>query len=407
MATSFSAPAASTSSATAAVTGADPLAPFGPLAAAHVARTARFPHCPDIMVNSTYWPQTEEVAAFEELVGSHGGLGGPQSFPFVLAPAGLAVPAQEIVGAAHLHRVLRGWLAAPATPPSTRRSPASAPTAYTWLGHATVLLDLAGLRLLTDPVSDARGAPAPPRSPRPRYPTGVDVVLLSHLHRDHADGASLRALGADTRVIAPAGTAPALRHLGNRPAHQLAAGDTVALSPQVTVRAIAAHHDGRRHPLGRPIAALGYLVEGPQRIYFAGDTDLFAGMAELPTRRSTSRCCRSGAGARSSAPDTSTRARRRAPSSSAGAADRRPDPLGHLPADRRAQPRNARRPIDEFRPDLHRRCPHRRAEPGGALSWQRDHPVRVSGRHPGDAQDGRAGGPDPSLSRSSSRCARW
>ncbi len=95
-----------------AVTGTDPLAPFGPRAAAHVARTARFAHCPDIMVNSTYWPQTEEVAAFEELVGSHGGLGGPQSFPFVLAPAGLAVPAQEIVGAAHLHRVLRGWLAA-------------------------------------------------------------------------------------------------------------------------------------------------------------------------------------------------------------------------------------------------------------------------------------------------------
>jgi uncharacterized membrane protein YvlD (DUF360 family) len=94
------------------VTGADPLAPFGPRAAAHVARTARFPHCPDIMVNSTYWPQTEEVAAFEELVGSHGGLGGPQSFPFVLAPAGLTAPAQEIVGAAHLHRVLRGWLAA-------------------------------------------------------------------------------------------------------------------------------------------------------------------------------------------------------------------------------------------------------------------------------------------------------
>ena len=94
------------------VTGTDPLAPFGPRAAAHVARTARFAHCPDIMINSTYWPQTEEVAAFEELVGSHGGLGGPQSFPFVLAPAALAVPAQEIVGAAHLHRVLRGWFAA-------------------------------------------------------------------------------------------------------------------------------------------------------------------------------------------------------------------------------------------------------------------------------------------------------
>ena len=48
-----------------------------------------FPHCADIMVNSTYWPETDEVAAFEELVGSHGGMGGPQSYPFVLVPAGL------------------------------------------------------------------------------------------------------------------------------------------------------------------------------------------------------------------------------------------------------------------------------------------------------------------------------
>jgi L-ascorbate metabolism protein UlaG (beta-lactamase superfamily) len=115
----------------------------------------------------------------------------------------------------------------------------------------------------------------------PVVPNDVDVVLLSHLHRDHADGASLRALGHGTRVIAPAGTAPALRHLGIRATHQLAAGDAVALSPQVTVRAVAAHHDGRRHPLGHPIAALGYLIEGPQRIYFAGDTDLFAGMEQL------------------------------------------------------------------------------------------------------------------------------
>jgi uncharacterized membrane protein YvlD (DUF360 family) len=94
------------------VSGADPLVPFGPRAAAHVARTAGFSHCPDIVLNSTYWPQTEEVAAFEELVGSHGGLGGPQSFPFILAPAALPVPDQEIVGAAHVHQVLCSWLAA-------------------------------------------------------------------------------------------------------------------------------------------------------------------------------------------------------------------------------------------------------------------------------------------------------
>jgi uncharacterized membrane protein YvlD (DUF360 family) len=92
------------------IEGDDPLAPYGPRAALHVARTARFPHCPDILVNSAYWEQTDEVCAFEELVGSHGGLGGPQAHPFLLAPADLPLPDAEIVGAAHVHQVLRGWL---------------------------------------------------------------------------------------------------------------------------------------------------------------------------------------------------------------------------------------------------------------------------------------------------------
>jgi uncharacterized membrane protein YvlD (DUF360 family) len=94
------------------VEGEDPLAPFGPNAGTHVARTDRFDHCPDIVVNSAWWGDTGEVAAFEELVGSHGGLGGPQTCPFVLAPAHLALPAEPIVGAETLHGVLRGWLAA-------------------------------------------------------------------------------------------------------------------------------------------------------------------------------------------------------------------------------------------------------------------------------------------------------
>ncbi len=69
------------------VAGEDPLAPFGPNAAHHVRRTDSFEHCPDIVVNSTYWEDTDEVAAFEELVGSHGGMGGEQSLP-VRARAG-------------------------------------------------------------------------------------------------------------------------------------------------------------------------------------------------------------------------------------------------------------------------------------------------------------------------------
>lgn len=93
------------------VEGRDPLAPFGPNAAAHVKRTDGFPHCPDVMINSTYWPQTGEVAAFEELVGSHGGMGGTQSHPFAVMPAGWYLPDQPIVGAPAMHHVMRKWLA--------------------------------------------------------------------------------------------------------------------------------------------------------------------------------------------------------------------------------------------------------------------------------------------------------
>jgi uncharacterized membrane protein YvlD (DUF360 family) len=93
------------------VEGDDPLAPFGPEAAEHLRRTDSFPHCPDVMVNSTYWEETGEVAAFEELVGSHGGMGGTQSHPFVLHPADLPWPDEPVVGAEQVHRILTGWLA--------------------------------------------------------------------------------------------------------------------------------------------------------------------------------------------------------------------------------------------------------------------------------------------------------
>jgi uncharacterized membrane protein YvlD (DUF360 family) len=93
------------------IEGQDPLAPFGPRAADHVRRTDAFPACPDIVLNSSYWEEMDEVAAFEELVGSHGGLGGGQARPFVLHPRELPWPEQDVVGAEAVHRVLCGWLA--------------------------------------------------------------------------------------------------------------------------------------------------------------------------------------------------------------------------------------------------------------------------------------------------------
>jgi uncharacterized membrane protein YvlD (DUF360 family) len=93
------------------VIGEDPLAGFSPNAGRHLRRTDGFPHVADIVVNSFYDPVTEEGCAFEELISFHGGMGGPQTQPFVLHPEKLAAPAEPLVGAEAVHRLLRAWRA--------------------------------------------------------------------------------------------------------------------------------------------------------------------------------------------------------------------------------------------------------------------------------------------------------
>ncbi|MCG3141959.1 MAG: hypothetical protein HDKAJFGB_03319 [Anaerolineae bacterium] len=91
------------------VEGVDPLKPFGPNAALHVKRESDFEDCPDILVNTLFDPQTEELAGFENQVSHHGGLGGPQNRPFVLYPQVLPYDGKPIVWAKGLYRLLRGW----------------------------------------------------------------------------------------------------------------------------------------------------------------------------------------------------------------------------------------------------------------------------------------------------------
>jgi uncharacterized membrane protein YvlD (DUF360 family) len=98
------------------VEGEDPLADFGPHVADHLRRHDSFPHCPDILVNSMYDPATDEVAPFEEFMGSHGGLGGPQMHPFAVVPTEWPEPAAPIVGVEAMHEALRGWLAGAPAP---------------------------------------------------------------------------------------------------------------------------------------------------------------------------------------------------------------------------------------------------------------------------------------------------
>jgi uncharacterized membrane protein YvlD (DUF360 family) len=91
------------------IEGEDPLAHFSPNAPRHLARTDQFADVADLMIGSFYDPQLDEGCAFEELISFHGGLGGPQTRPFVLFPAFLPSPNGPLVGAASIHALLRGW----------------------------------------------------------------------------------------------------------------------------------------------------------------------------------------------------------------------------------------------------------------------------------------------------------
>jgi hypothetical protein len=108
------------------VEGDDPLGRFAPNAAAHLRRTDGFDHVADIMVNSFYDHELEQGCAFEELISFHGGMGGPQTRPFILHPVELPMPSEPIVGAAHVHAVLTGWRRQ--LQPQTRRADASLTT---------------------------------------------------------------------------------------------------------------------------------------------------------------------------------------------------------------------------------------------------------------------------------------
>jgi len=145
-----------------------------------------------------------------------------------------------------------------------------------------VLVELDGVRLLTDPVLSGRLGPIVRVADSvPAADLGVvDGVLLSHLHADHADLPTLRAVRRSGPIVAPVSAGAWLRARGLGPVSELAPGDEIGVGP-VTVRAVPAAHDGRRWPLGPAPAPIGFLLRGSRSVYFAGDTDLFDGMREL------------------------------------------------------------------------------------------------------------------------------
>lgn len=151
----------------------------------------------------------------------------------------------------------------------------------TYVGHATVLAELGGVRLLTDPVLRARVGPlrrhgAPPA---PGVTEGLDAVLVSHLHHDHADLPSLRKLDRDVPVLTGPGSGELLERQGFTAVAELRPGSSSRIGEVVVTATAAKHPSGGRFE--RRSEAVGFLLSGIRRIYFAGDTDLFGGMEEL------------------------------------------------------------------------------------------------------------------------------
>ena len=157
----------------------------------------------------------------------------------------------------------------------------------TWLGHATVALEIGGARLLTDPLLRDRIAHLRRHgpSPDPAATADLDAVLVSHLHRDHLDVPSLRRLDRTVAVYVPRGAGAFLERLGFTRVRELAVGEEAAVGG-ARVRAVTAIHDGRRsRGRGGAVAeAIGFEVRGASTVYFAGDTDVYDGMAALAGR---------------------------------------------------------------------------------------------------------------------------
>jgi len=150
----------------------------------------------------------------------------------------------------------------------------------TWLGHATVVVETPGARVITDPVLRHRVAHLLRQVPDPAVPAPVDAVLLSHLHHDHFDKPSLRQLASpETTVVLPSGTT---RYLGGIPfgtVCETRVGDVLEFG-DASVQVVPAWHDGRRRPGPGSVEhdTLGFVIEG---VWFAGDTDIDDEMTAL------------------------------------------------------------------------------------------------------------------------------
>ena len=150
-----------------------------------------------------------------------------------------------------------------------------------YVGHATVLVEMDGVRLLTDPMLRPRmlhlrrAGKVDAQALR-----DIDAVLISHLHFDHLDVASLRRIGRDIPIVAPPGAGALLARKRFRSVTELGVGEELRVG-ELAIRGTPARHDAARLPFGARAEPMGYVITGSRSVYFAGDTDVFEGMAGL------------------------------------------------------------------------------------------------------------------------------
>jgi L-ascorbate metabolism protein UlaG (beta-lactamase superfamily) len=170
-----------------------------------------------------------------------------------------------------------------ATPATGGRRRADLP--MTFLGHSTAIFTVDDARILVDPMLRSGVGVGMLRwmapAVAPHVARASDLVLISHLHNDHLDIPSLWRLGRRHPVVVPRGAGRLMRRRGFTDVTEMSIGDTLDVRGS-RVTAVFADHSGYRPPFGPMAKAMGFLVEGPtRRVYYAGDTDFFDGMADF------------------------------------------------------------------------------------------------------------------------------
>ena len=278
----------------------------GPTRADHLRRTDGFPHCADLMVNSTYWPEFEEVAAFEELVGSHGGHGRAAELPVRAAPgASWPGPRSEVVGAERVHRIFRGWLAGARPRRPTRRRVASPGVEH---AHLDLRRELGAPERRTRAAGVRSGARGEPREADREERAPVDRHRDPRREQRGRPRGRARGPGGRRRASAPSPRSAAARGRSRR-AELVHAVEEVGVAGEVDARAPREPRSRSAGRVARPASSAGrwWAVDGrprsrpPPSVVARGQLDARAEAARSSQRRPPPRGTISGTSRRAGA----------------------------------------------------------------------------------------------------------